>query len=33
MCNKEKYDVPSTIEDIDVVGEIHKIITDIHSAP
>lgn len=33
MCNKEKYDVPSTIEDIDVVGEIHKIITDIHSKP
>jgi hypothetical protein len=30
MCNKEKYEVPSTIEDMDVVEELHKHIYQFH---
>jgi propionyl-CoA synthetase len=31
MYNKENYDVPSTIEDMDVIHELHRLITDIHA--
>ena len=31
MFNKEKYDVPSTIEDDDVVGELEEHIRKIHT--
>jgi len=31
MFNKEKYDVPSTIEDEDVVHELHEHVRKIHN--
>jgi hypothetical protein len=30
MYNKQKYEVPSTIEDMDVVHELHSRIEEIH---